>query len=98
MSKFCIFVQFKVKPGMSERFLAAAMDDATCSVRDEPACHQFDVMVPEDGTADSFCFYEVYDSPEAHLEHRKTPHYARFSKVAEEVVASRSPIRMFRKN
>ncbi len=98
MSKFCIFVQFKVKPGMSDRFMAAAMDDATCSVRDEPACHQFDVMQPEDGTPDTFYFYEVYDSPEAHQAHRKTPHYARFSKVAEEVVADRSPIRMFRQN
>jgi hypothetical protein len=33
---YAVVVPLKVKPEMREKFLAAALDDSTCSVRDEP--------------------------------------------------------------
>ena len=41
---YAIVVPLKVKPEMREKFLAAALDDSTCSRRDEPGCLRFDVL------------------------------------------------------
>jgi quinol monooxygenase YgiN len=44
MTMYALVVPLKVKPEMREKFLAAALDDSTCSVRDEPGCLRFDVL------------------------------------------------------
>src|ERR1041385_4246598 len=58
---FVIWVVFDVKPEVFEKFYQAALDDSTCSVRDEPGCLQFDVLAPTAGGT-KLAFYEVYKS------------------------------------
>jgi autoinducer 2-degrading protein len=80
-----LVVSLYVKPGMRDRFLEAAEDDSTCSVRDEPGCLRFDV-VEDQSDPNHFFFYEVYQDDAAIEAHRAAPHYARWSKAADEVL------------
>ena len=89
MSALAIWVNFKVAPERFDRFHAAALEDARCSVRDEPGCRRFDVLIPKDGEG-SLTFYEVYDDADALAAHRLTPHYAAFAAVAEETGVERT--------
>jgi autoinducer 2-degrading protein len=86
MVMIALVVQVKVKPEMREKFLAAALDDSTCSVRDEAGCLRFDVL-QDNGDANKFFFYEVYRDEAAVEAHRAAPHYARWRAAAAEVLA-----------
>ncbi len=80
-----LVVSLNVKPDKREQFLAAAQDDSTCSVRDEPGCVRFDVL--QDGTDQNlYYFYEIYKDDEAFKAHATMPHYARWQKAREECV------------
>jgi autoinducer 2-degrading protein len=78
-----LVVSLYVKPDMRERFLAAAEDDSTCSVRDEPGCLRFDVLEDE-ADPNHFFFYEIYKDAAAIDAHRQAPHYARWDAAAKE--------------
>ena len=83
---YALVVPLKVKPEMREKFLAAALEDSTCSVRDEPGCVRFDVL--QDNTdPNRFFFYEVYLDEKAVEAHRASVHYARWRAVAPELLA-----------
>ena len=83
---YALVVPLKVKPEMRENFLAAALEDSTCSLRDEPGCLRFDVL--QDSTdPNKFFFYEVYRDESAVEAHRAMPHYARWRAAAAEVLA-----------
>ncbi len=89
MSALAIWVTFKVAPEQFDRFHAAALEDARCSVRDEPGCRRFDVLIPKEGEG-RLTFYEVYDDDDALAAHRQTPHYSAFAAVAEETGVERT--------
>lgn len=80
-----LVVSLKIKPDQRQRFLAAAEDDSTCSVRDEPGCLRFDVLQDEE-EENHFYFYEVYRDEAALEAHTKAPHYARWSEARAVVV------------
>lgn len=83
---YALVVPLKVKPEMREKFLAAALDDSICSVRDEPGCVRFDVL--QDNTdPNKFFFYEVYLDENAVKAHQASAHYARWRAVAPEILA-----------
>jgi len=83
---YALVVPLKVKLEMREKFLAAALDDSICSVRDEPGCLRFDVL--QDNTdPNKFFFYEVYLDENAVKAHQASAHYARWRAVAGEVLA-----------
>ncbi len=85
-SMIALFVSFNVKPERRDQFLAAAEDDSTCSVRDEPGCMRFDVL--QDANDDNrFYFYEVYRDDAAYQAHTQAAHYARWRAAAAEVLA-----------
>ena len=81
-----LFVSLKVKPERRDQFLAAAEDDSTCSVRDEPGCTRFDVLQDADDE-NHFYFYEVYQDDAAFQAHTLASHYARWRAAAAEVLA-----------
>ncbi|MDR6953379.1 quinol monooxygenase YgiN [Ancylobacter sp. 3268] len=89
---FVVIAEFRVKPDAMESFLAAAEDDASHSVADEPGCRQFDVVRPT-GEADSVLFYEVYDSRAAFDAHLQTPHLARFRAAFPSLIVEERPVR-----
>lgn len=92
---FVIWVVFDVKPEAFEKFYEAALDDSTCSVRDEPGCLQFDVLAPTAG-GNSFAFYEVYKSRDAFAAHMEMPHFKRFAAVADEALSDKHVSEYFR--
>jgi len=83
---YALVVPLKVKPEMREKFLAAALEDSTCSLRDEPGCLRFDVL-QDSSDPNKFFFYEVYLDEAAVEAHRASAHYARWRVVAPEVLA-----------
>jgi autoinducer 2-degrading protein len=82
-----LMVSLRVKPDQRDKFLAAAEDDSTCSVRDEPGCVRFDVLQDEQDE-NHFFFYEVYRDQAAFQAHTEAPHYARWRAAAADVMAS----------
>lgn len=82
-----LIVSVKVKPDQRQRFLDAAEDDSTSSVRDEGGgCLRFDVLQDEEDE-NHFFFYEVYRDAEAHQKHSTYPHYARWTAARDQVIA-----------
>jgi quinol monooxygenase YgiN len=82
-----LLVSLKVKPDQRARFLAAAEDDSTCSVRDEGGgCLRFDVY-QDQSDENHFYFHEVYRDEAAHQAHTTMPHFARWRQAADEVLA-----------
>jgi|SRR6266498_5423765 autoinducer 2-degrading protein len=84
---YALVVTLQVKPDKREQFLAAAEDDSTCSVRDEPGCVRFDVL-HDNADENRFYFYEVYRDEEAVKAHSTMPHYARWRAASQECVDS----------
>ena len=83
-----VLVEFRLKPGMSARFRRLINENASASVRDEPGCRQFDVVVP-DGEPDGVFLYEIYDDSAAFDAHKKTTHFASFDSDSAPCVASK---------
>ena len=89
MSGFVIIVDFRLRPGTFDRFRALIVENAGASVRDEPGCRRFDVVVP-DGEADRILLYEIYDDAAAFAAHLKTPHFASFDAASAPLVAEKT--------
>jgi autoinducer 2-degrading protein len=87
-----LVVSLKILPGQRERFLAAAEDDATSSVRDEEGCLRFDVLHDEDDE-NHFIFYEVYRDEAAFQAHQAAPHFQRWQAARDVTVESSSRFR-----
>ncbi len=89
MSQFAIFVTIKLKPGTADDFRPLILENAEAAVRDEPDCHQFQVLTAEDDP-ETYFFYEVYTGAEGLENHRKTPHYQKYMAAAEDMIADRA--------
>ena len=91
MTALAILVKFTIPEGSMDKFIEAAHYDAKHSMQDEPGCQQFRILVP-DGEPNTVYFFEVYDDQAALDAHRTQPHYASYSKVAEEIGVSRERV------
>lgn len=89
MGGYVVTVDFRLKPGESERFRKLIVENARASVRDEPGCRQFDVVVPE-GTTDRVFLYEIYDDAAAFEAHKRTPHFAAFDRDSGPLVMAKA--------
>jgi (4S)-4-hydroxy-5-phosphonooxypentane-2,3-dione isomerase len=92
MDGFVILVEFRVKPGMVGRFVEVVTPNAKASVRDEPGCRRFDILLPQE-QADCVWLYEIYDDEDAFAAHLATPHYAQFKAASEPIVERQTVIR-----
>ena len=66
-------VHVRVKPESIQAFLAASVENARNSVQ-EPGIARFDVLQQSDDPA-RFLLTEVYRTPEAPAQHKRTAHY-----------------------
>ena len=89
---YCIIVKNVLKPGMKDTYLAAMLPNAAASVRDEPACHRFDVLEATE-EPDTFYLYEIYDDPDALAAHKETRHYKESRVILADCVILTSVIR-----
>jgi len=92
MAEFAIVVEFRLKPGTRERFLELVTANAAASVRDEPGCRRFDILLPEEG-GERVDLYEIYDDAEAFAAHLETPHFNRFKAASAELVEQQTVTR-----
>ena len=89
MNQFAIFVTIKLKPGTADDFRQLILENAEAAVRDEPACQQFQVLTDE-SDPETFFFYEVYTDASGLENHRDTPHYQKYIKGSEDMIADRA--------
>jgi len=89
MARFVVLVEFRLRPGTGERFRELVLENARSSVRDEPGCRRFDVLLPNDpADPDLIRLYEIYDDADAFKDHLDTPHFARFKAATSDLIES----------
>ena len=89
MSHFAVIVTIDLKPGKSDDFRPLILENAAAAKRDEPGCHRFDVLAPEDD-GDTFIFYEEYTDAEAFETHRQTPQFKKYWDATAPMIAHRT--------
>jgi quinol monooxygenase YgiN len=92
MDHFAIVVTITLKPGMAEDFRRHILENAAAAKRDEPGCHRFDVLIPEEDSG-TFLFYEEYTDTDAFEAHRQAPHFKKYWAATEDMVAERAIVR-----
>jgi quinol monooxygenase YgiN len=87
-----VLVLVTVRPEMLDEFERALLHNARESVAHDPGCRRFDVS---QSTNDStrWVLYEVYDSPDAHAAHRRSPHFLAYDAVASRALVDKTVIR-----
>ena len=88
MTPYVILVEFSLRAGMLERFLPLVQANAAASLRDEPGCERFDVLVPE-GERDRVLLYEIYRDAASFDAHGRSPHYHEFARQTESLIATK---------
>ena len=86
--KFAILVTIKLRPGKAAQFRPRILKNAAAAVREEPDCHQFQVMTAIDDP-DTFLFVEVYSDEMALERHRRQPHFLDYVESTREMIAER---------
>jgi autoinducer 2-degrading protein len=74
---YALIVTIKIKPEYRERYLEEMLGDARGSVRDEPGCLRFDVLI-DSADPNTIYLYEVYKDEAAFQEHVKAPHFIKW--------------------
>ena len=85
MSAYTIIVEFRVDAQHRAAFLERVTANAATSLRDEPGCQRFDVLVPKDGT-DRVVLYEIYRDEAAFDDHCRSPHFRIFDQAVKGMV------------
>ena len=84
---YAITVRFTLREGTQEKFLALIRENAAASVRDEPGCLIFDVLVPlGDAGEPQVLLYEVYRDRAALDHHAATAHFKAFDEASRDLV------------
>jgi quinol monooxygenase YgiN len=73
-----ILVEFVARPDCIAAARELILANAEASLREEPGCLRFDVLVASD-LPQRFVLYEIYDSAAAFQAHLKTRHFEAFS-------------------
>ena len=94
MSQFVLFITMTLEPGTQDAFMPIIKENAEASVRDEPGCQQFNVLLPNEEKADTLYLYEAYDDEAAFAAHQATAHYKKFKEIGSDMVADMNVIRM----
>jgi (4S)-4-hydroxy-5-phosphonooxypentane-2,3-dione isomerase len=74
---FALFVTIKLKPEHRERYLEEMLGDALGSIRDEPGCLRFDVLIDAENP-NTIYLYEIYRDEAAFQEHLQAPHFIKW--------------------
>ncbi len=93
MARFGLIVHFDIAPQAMDRFLALVRVNAESSVRDEPGCQRFDVLV-DPAREGRVTLYEIYDDESAFAAHMKMPHVAAFFTEAKPLIRAQENSRL----
>jgi (4S)-4-hydroxy-5-phosphonooxypentane-2,3-dione isomerase len=92
--RLVILVEFGLVPETRAEFHRLVRENAATSLREEPGCRQFDVLIPEDDPGDLVVLYEIYDDAVAFDAHLRSDHYARFAAATEHMVTMKTVTRL----
>lgn len=92
---FVVLVDFVIKAGAQDRFLALLTENAEASVATEEGCRQFDVCT-DPRNSNSIFLYEVYDDHLSFELHKNTPHFALFDRETSDLVLEKK-VRILRR-
>ena len=87
-----VLVLVTVKPELLAEFEQALLHNARESVKRDPGCLRFDVSQQQDDPT-RWVLYEMYDSPDAHATHRRSPHFLAYDAVATRALVDKTVIR-----
>lgn len=82
-------VTFTVPPAGMANFLKISEENSRASLKEEPGCTGFEVLLPE-GEPNTVMLIETYRDEAAYKAHRVTPHFLEFVKDAKEIGVKRS--------
>ena len=88
MSRICLVVDFRVKPGTKARFLEIIGEHAAQTLANEEGCLQFEVCDPVEGE-DRVFLYEMYADEAAFEAHKASPILARTRERYADLLGSR---------
>ena len=83
-----IYVEFTVKAAAVERFRALILENARLSLKNEPGCRRFDVLI-DAASPNRIVLYEIYKDPAAFDAHMATAHYKAFAAAADALLEGR---------
>lgn len=87
-----VLVLVTVKTELLEEFERSLLHNARESTTKDPGCLRFDVSQHLDDPT-RWVLYEVYDSPDAHAAHRRSPHFLAYDAVASRALVDKTVIR-----
>lgn len=85
---FVVTVEFAIRPGQAETFLARTQQQARDSLSKETTCRQFDVCVDPQDRRRIF-LYELYDDEAAFQQHLKSDHFQSFDAETRDLAESK---------
>jgi (4S)-4-hydroxy-5-phosphonooxypentane-2,3-dione isomerase len=91
--RIVIIVEFRVISDEHEAFLRLILDNAAASLKREPGCIRFDVLVPEGQARGSFMLYEIYADATAFEDHLRSEHYRLFDERVSPLVVEKKVAR-----
>ena len=88
MSRICLVVDFRVRPGTKARFLEIIKEHAAQTLANEEGCLRFEVCDPLEGE-DRVFLYEMYADEAALEAHKASPILARTRERYADLMESR---------
>src|SRR5436190_10344260 len=88
MTAYTILVEFVLHEGALAQFLPLMEANAATSLRVEPGCKRFDVLLPAQ-EHDRVLLYEIYEDIAAFRLHTDAPHFHEFARKSEGLVRSK---------
>jgi quinol monooxygenase YgiN len=90
MDAFAIFVEVKLKPNCLEAYLPLIKYDAEHSLKDEPGCKLFHILLPKENSDTIVNLYGVYKSEMAFKTYQQTQHFSRYFRETDNLVEKRT--------
>ena len=87
MSRYVVWVEFRVPREHRTEFLRQVRANAAASLQSEAGCSRFDVLAPAPDDGADVALYEIYDSEVAFSVHLASAHYRAFAETTAEMVA-----------
>jgi quinol monooxygenase YgiN len=88
MSQLAIFVELQTRPEAFDQFRAAMQKHAALSLKEDPGCRQFDILVPQE-SPHTLMLYEVYDDEASFQGHATSKHTAAHQAATRDLVVKR---------
>ena len=85
---YAVCVTFQINPESLDAFMPLMLQNAKTSLRDEPGCHQFDVLTDQ-SKPNAVFLYELYTNRAAFDAHLTSDHFKTFDAAVAPMIAGK---------